>query len=111
MSVISINIAGFPAHLGVTEFLFGLLNKSVVRLGNSAPIGVSLIYNKANVIIIIKAFLIIYFTNLKHASTCPLLWWWYDEFMAWSMLSCPQNSLKLSDMTPMSASNTTFLHV
>ena len=39
----------------------------------------------------------VHFTSCMPASTCPLLWWAYDEVMAWSIFSCLQNCLNLSD--------------
>ena len=34
--------------------------------------------------IILKALLMVCFTNFIHASTCLLLWCWYEEVVAWS---------------------------
>ena len=43
-----------------------------------------------------------------HASTCPLLWWWYEEFMVWSISSCLQYCLNWSDIKLMPASDNFF---
>ena len=52
MFVISIFIRGFPIHLG-NRVLISLFNKSVAGLGSPAPIGVSLICNKARLIVLL----------------------------------------------------------
>ena len=70
--------------------LIDLLNRSVAVLGN--PVHICLSYlqqNETDIIIVIKAFLIVVLTNFMHASTCPLLWW-YKQVMAWYMFICLQ---------------------
>ena len=55
-----------------------------------------------------KHFLIEHFTNFMHASTCLLVWYWYDEVITWSMFSCLQNCLTQSDTKFVTASETIF---
>ena len=77
----------------------GLLNSIVAGSRSPIPTGVDHICNKARLLswLLLVHILIVCLTNLKHASTWPLLWWWYDV-MACCMFSFLQKSLKVSDV-------------
>ena len=52
-----------------------------------------------------SAFLSMHLMNLMHALTCPLLWWWYTDDTAYSMLKLLQNFLNLSETKLVPASD------
>ena len=51
---------------------------------------------------------VVTFTNFIHASTCPLLWWWYDDENVYSMFRLLQNILNLSEMKLLAESDVIF---
>ena len=52
------------------------------------PICVNLICNKARLMpLLLSEHFMVHFKTFMQASTCPLLWWWYDEVMASPMFS------------------------
>ena len=80
--------------------LIGQLNNTVVRLVSPGPSEVILICNRAicGSPLVSKDFLGVQFTNFIHASTCPLLWWWYDDENTCSIFRPLQKVLNLSEM-------------
>ena len=79
--------------------LIGQLNRSIAGLGSPSPSGVDLICSKAicGSDLISRYLFSVHFISLIHASTCPLLWWWYDENNACSMFRLLQNVLSLCE--------------
>ena len=49
--------------------------------------------------------------NLMQASTCPLLWWWYDEDTACSIFTLLQKFLIFSEIKLPPASGITLLGI
>ena len=80
--------------------LIGQLNNMVTGLGKPGPNGVICICKRAMCGSALESrhFFSVSFTNFIHASTCPLLWWWYNEKYACSMFRLLQNVLNLSEM-------------
>ena len=85
-SFVIINCYGLP----IIGPLTGQLSSKVEGLGNPVPMGIDLICNKARFtsLLLSRQFLIVYFTNCIHISTCPLLHWYYDDLMASSIVIC-----------------------
>ena len=88
-----------------------LSNNNVAGLGKPGLIGVELSCNRARYVsvLVLKHCLSIHFMNLMHASTCPLLWWWYEDDTACSMFRLLQNSFNFSETKLPTASDITFL--
>ena len=70
-----------------------LLNIIVARLSKPWPNGIVCICSRAIFMSLAKLghFLNVHFMNLVQASTCLLLWWWYANDNACSMLNVLQN--------------------
>ena len=87
-----------------------LLNSIVAGLGKSGPNGVVCICNKAIFMSLPDSahFLNVCCINLIHASTCPLLWWWYANDTACSTLIVLQNCQNLSETKFVPASDIIF---
>ena len=92
--------------ISVNQLIIGMmpliewLNNSFAGLCNPGPCRIDLICDKAICIsdLISIHFVIVSFINLMHASTCPLLWWWYDNGTACSMFMPWQNLLNSSEI-------------
>ena len=89
----------------------GLLKSIMAGLRSSAPTGVDCTCNKARSVswILSAHCFILHLTNLMHASTWLLLWWWYNGDMDCWMFSFMQNSLKLSAEKVIPSSETILL--
>ena len=79
--------------------LTGHLNNSVAGLGSPGPNGIDLICNKAmcGPHLVSKHFWSVNL-SLMHASTYPLLWWWYNDENACFMFRLLQNIFNLSEI-------------
>ena len=77
----------------------GWLNSSVAGPGSPGSSGVALICNKDTCIsALVLIHFIVCFMKFIHTSTCPLLWWLYDDYIACSMFIHLQNCLKLPEI-------------
>ena len=85
----------------------GWLNNSAAGQGGPGPNGVDLICNKST--LVSKHFFNIHVMNLMHASTCPLLWWWYDDYITHSILRFLQNLLNFHETSLLPASHIIFI--
>ena len=90
--------------------LMGLLKGSTVGPGIPVPNYVDLIWSKAKFtsLLLCLHFFIVYFTSFIHASTCPLLLWWYDNVTALSLFRHLRDSLNFLEKIIVPASETNF---
>ena len=57
----------------------------------------------------LKHFFMVHFMNLMQASTCPLLWQWYDEDTACSIFKLLQKFLNFSEIKLLPTSDISLL--
>ena len=91
-------ITGFLSIKGITLHT-RWLNSIVAWLGIPCPSGVVQICNKAMWMSSPESaqFFNVCLMNMMQALTCPLLWWWYADDTACSMLSLLQNLLNFCE--------------
>ena len=85
----------FPGSLPIfgNSTLMGLWYGIMAGLGNPVLTVLDLIWNKGRwaPLLVCLHFFMVHFINMTHASTWPLLWWWYDDVTTWSMFKYLQN--------------------
>ena len=97
-SSLSVLIGGLSI-IGIMP-LTGQLNNNVAGLGRPQPSDVDLICSRAMCMSLpeSKHFFMVHFINLMQASTCPLLWWWHDDYTACSIFRLLQKFCNFSEI-------------